>query len=333
MGRKWVYIVIAAVLVVILAVGGIVFYTSTNNYAAKVNGQKITKAEYQFFVNLAKAQFTKMGYSDMNQKAQNKTVGELVKEGALDSAVEYKIQLIKAKESNIQLTKEEEKSFSDYFDNTVVKQYGATKLDADKNIKAETGVTLEQFKDIYRNYQLTEKFRYTEAGKIKVSDEDIKKYFADNMRNAEKETVWHILIKTVDDAQKELPEDKVKEAEKKANEVLDKVKAGGNFAELAQQYSEDGGSKYEGGAYIGFPKGQMVPEFEKWAFESKEGMAGIVKTTYGFHVMKKPTFDEVKDKAKNGLLNKKYADLLEKWKKDNIFKPEKNESVIKSIKI
>jgi len=76
------------------------------------------------------------------------------------------------------------------------------------------------------------------------------------------------------------------DAKKKAEEVLGKVKAGGNFQELAKQYSED--TTASNGGDLGlFAKGKMVPEFETAAFALKAGeTSGIVKTVYGYHIIK-----------------------------------------------
>ena len=68
----------------------------------------------------------------------------------------------------------------------------------------------------------------------------------------------HILLKT---------EGKDKAAVKKqAEEVLQQVKSGGDFAALAKKYSEDEGSKVNGGDLDYFGRGRMVPEFENVAF-------------------------------------------------------------------
>ncbi|MEI6267124.1 MAG: peptidylprolyl isomerase [bacterium] len=76
------------------------------------------------------------------------------------------------------------------------------------------------------------------------------------------------------------------DAKKKAEEVLAKIKAGGNFEELAKQYSQDT-SASNGGNLDYFTKGKMVPEFEKAAFALKNGeVSGIVKTVYGYHIIK-----------------------------------------------
>jgi hypothetical protein len=72
----------------------------------------------------------------------------------------------------------------------------------------------------------------------------------------------------------------------KAEEVLTKVKAGEDFAELAKQYSQDTTAS-NGGDLGFFGKGKMVPEFETAAFALKEGeVSGLVKTVYGYHIIK-----------------------------------------------
>jgi peptidyl-prolyl cis-trans isomerase D len=75
---------------------------------------------------------------------------------------------------------------------------------------------------------------------------------------------------------------------RKANEVLAKIKAGANFDEMAKQYSEDPGSKANGGDLNWFGKGQMVPPFEKAVFSlSMPGLvANLVETDFGFHIIK-----------------------------------------------
>ncbi len=76
------------------------------------------------------------------------------------------------------------------------------------------------------------------------------------------------------------------DSKKKAEEILAKVKAGGDFQALAKQYSQDT-SAASGGDLGLFSKGKMVPEFETAAFALKQGeVSGIVKTVYGYHIIK-----------------------------------------------
>ena len=65
-----------------------------------------------------------------------------------------------------------------------------------------------------------------------------------------------------------------------------KAKAGEDFAELAKTYTDDPGSKENGGEYT-FGRGEMVKEFEDTAFALKPGeISGLVETTFGYHIIK-----------------------------------------------
>ena len=59
------------------------------------------------------------------------------------------------------------------------------------------------------------------------------------------------------------------------------------FAELANEKSADPGSNTNGGLYEDFPSNQMVEEFSEWCFDQSRqpGDTGIVKTSYGYHIM------------------------------------------------
>jgi peptidyl-prolyl cis-trans isomerase D len=145
---------------------------------------------------------------------------------------------------------------------------------------------------------------------VPVSDEelraryqqDIQQYQVQNRVHAE-----HILLMTVNaktDAE-------IEEVRKKAEDVLKQAQKGANFEELAKKYSEDPGSKDKGGDLGWLTQGQTVPEFEKTAFSLEKGkLSGLVKTQYGFHIIKvldketahtKP-FEEVKDSIKTQMM-------------------------------
>jgi peptidyl-prolyl cis-trans isomerase D len=118
--------------------------------------------------------------------------------------------------------------------------------------------------------------------KISVPDSDIQRYYNDNIQQyqtPEQVKASHILLKTEgkDEAT----------VRKNAEEVLKEVKSGGDFAALARKYSEDEGSKANGGDLDYFGRGRMVPEFENVAFTLPPGqVSDLVKSQFGFHIIK-----------------------------------------------
>ena len=96
--------------------------------------------------------------------------------------------------------------------------------------------------------------------------------------------IEHILINS--NAKKKAPKNKPTAADKAlAESILKQVRAGGDFAKLAKKYSVDDGSKATGGKYTEY-KGSFVAPFEKAAFALKTGDSVLVKSQFGWHVIK-----------------------------------------------
>lgn len=73
----------------------------------------------------------------------------------------------------------------------------------------------------------------------------------------------------------------------KAEEVLKRVRAGEDFAKLAQEFSTDAGTKDKGGDLGWFGQGEMVPAFDKAAFAMKPGeISDVVESNFGFHIIR-----------------------------------------------
>ncbi len=140
-----------------------------------------------------------------------------------------------------------------------------------------------------------------------VTEDDEKVYYQghiDQYKLEDRAHVAHILFKTVG-----LTDAEAAEVKKKADDVLSKAKHGGNFADLAKQYSEDT-TKDKGGDLGWIVRGQTVPEFEAAAFSLPKGsISDLVKTQYGFHIIqvidretaRTQTLDEVKASIVNQL--------------------------------
>jgi len=134
---------------------------------------------------------------------------------------------------------------------------------------------------------------------------DVQRFYNDNIaqyQTPEQIRASHILLNTAgkDEAT----------VRKQAEDILKQARAGADFAALATKFSEDEGSKVNGGDLDYFSRGRMVPEFETAAFALQPGqISDLVKSQYGFHIIKvvdkKPavtrSFDEVRPQIEEQL--------------------------------
>jgi len=139
------------------------------------------------------------------------------------------------------------------------------------------------------------KYAIVDMGKVSaqtpVTTQDLQAYYdqhRDEYRLPEQVKVSHILIKTPLPAADGKVDDKAVEAARvKAEDVLKQVKAGGDFAKLAETYSDDPGSAKNGGSLGLIGRGRTVPEFEKAAFSLPKGqISDLVKSSYGYHIIR-----------------------------------------------
>ena len=134
-----------------------------------------------------------------------------------------------------------------------------------------------------------------------VQEADAKKFYEEQvkgMKPEEEVRAKHILV----------------EDEAKAKEIVDKLKAGGDFAALAKENSKDPGSKDNGGDLGFFGRQQMVPEFEEAAFKlAKDEISAPVKSQFGFHIIKLeekrqkavPSFETFKERIVASMVHQK----------------------------
>jgi hypothetical protein len=152
---------------------------------------------------------------------------------------------------------------------------------------------------------------YTEISKeTKTPDEDVHKYYDEHKNEFEQVQARHILIRfqgssvPVRPGQKDLSD---ADALAKAQDIRKKLAAGGDFAALAKEESDDAGSGANGGDLGFFHHGQMVPSFETAAFALKEGeISDPVKSQFGYHVIqvqahKVKSLDEAKPEIEQRL--------------------------------
>jgi len=104
----------------------------------------------------------------------------------------------------------------------------------------------------------------------------------------------HILIRIPQSAVPMVEQQKEKQAAGLLRQAA--AQRGFNFAQLARRYSEDPGSKTKGGYLPATPRGQFVPAFDSAAWTLPPGaMTAVVRTPFGFHIIRRPPLAEVRD--------------------------------------
>jgi foldase protein PrsA len=141
---------------------------------------------------------------------------------------------------------------------------------------------------------------------VEVTDEDLSGYIKAS----------HILVRvtyTQDEAERAKKDE---EAKAKIEKIAKDIQGGLDFAEAAKANSDDTSNKDKGGDLGFFPKNVMAPEFEEAAFKLKPGeMSGVVKTSFGYHLIKmtKSGKDATADERKELIDKITQQRLGEKW--------------------
>jgi peptidyl-prolyl cis-trans isomerase C len=274
--------------------------TSPSDPVAKVGKQTITRGELDRAISVLVAQNRVPQATSPEQKKQIESfaVEQLVsaeilfQEGLkhqpkdLDKQIEAKITQSKAKFS--------------------------TPAEFETALKG-ANLTEKELGDISRKDIVISNFVEKElAGGIKVTDEDIKKFYDENKDKFKKDAqvrASHILCGVDANATAE----EKKKAQEKATDLLKKLKAGEDFAKLAKDNSTCPSSA-QGGDLGFFGKGQMVPSFEEATLALKPGeVSGVVETQFGYHIIKLAEkkeaelvkLDEVKERISDYLKSQK----------------------------
>lgn len=112
------------------------------------------------------------------------------------------------------------------------------------------------------------------------------------------------------------------DARAQAEQLLQQLKDGADFATLAKERSADPGSAPKGGDLGFFTRGRMVPEFEEAAFALKNpgDLSGVVETKFGFHILqleeRKPAGKQSFDEVRESLREQERANLQQKARSD-----------------
>ena len=232
---------------------------------AVVDGQEIAKSDYDALIAQAKKSYK-------NQKREFPAAGSQEFQTLRNQAVQFLVQREqfeqKAEDLDVEVT---DKQVDARLEQIKKQYFGGDQKKFEKQLK-EQGITEKQVRNDIRAQLVSEKIFAKVAGDAKVTDEEIAAYYAKNKTQysqPESRDVRHILVKT----------------KKQADDLYTQLQNGANFAALAKKFSEDTGSKANGGK-LTISKGQTVAPFDQTAFLLKKNdISKPVKTEFGYHII------------------------------------------------
>ena len=275
---------------------------------ARVNNEIITKSEYEKARNSAE--------EDVRQDCQGKCTPEQLRaeidqrqKTSLRDLIDQSLLVQRAKDMGVSVEPELIKRLD------AIRQQN--KIDSMEELeKAVTGQGLnwEDFKNNIRNTLLTQRVVSNEVGShITISDEEISKYYEAHKTEyvrPEQVALREIEVSTQGKKPEEIPDLK-----KKAETVLQRLKDGEDFGEMAKRFS-DSATKTQGGFLGMYKHGELSKELEDKVFNMKKNeLTEVTETKQGFLILQVlEHYDEGVQslpKVKNEIMDKLYSARME----------------------
>jgi foldase protein PrsA len=342
------------VTIAVLLVAALAYYIiDSGSYVATVDGNRISKAEYRYF--LSEQMFNTESeagilYSSQEDKdkfwlkpADGQDPWAVVKGIALDLSKDFMIERLKANEMGLRVDSATKSEIESYI-NSLMQSQGLTERQFAKRIRDDYNISLPEFKGIYENVSLIEKFKTSYLSKnykpAELKDEEIKTYYDKDTKKFDKVDIRFISLSKLDDQSKELPQDQLDAKKKLAEEALNKIKQGEDINKVIEKYTEEKpveGSEQPLGTAKDLPY-YTGSELYEWVFANNPNDSGIVETDTGIFVVKiekRTSFDDAKATVKSTMESeareKFYNDAKETWRKEARYNIIPNPRVYDSI--
>ena len=291
-----------------------------------VGDEKITQADFNFIYKLV--------YDNMSQYAmyygedwenmeieEGKKMSDFMYENTVDQLKQMAAAVKLAVKYDIKDDKDVQKTVTEQKNSIINDNYKGVDKYKEYLLSAHTtDKAFDRYLVVCEIYQKLYKELTKVGGELRDNDDEIEKQFLEEYKD--KWRVQHILISTEggsEDSKEDKPARTEEEAKALADEVIKKLDEGADFDELIEQYNEDPGIS-KGKFYV-FGTGEMVSEFEEASKNLEIGAytKEPVKTSYGYHIIKRydinTKIDEFKD-FQNNLLQEKAMKKLDDALKD-----------------
>ena len=276
---------------------------------------------------------------------EGKTWQQFFLKNALGTWHNYQTMAAEAEQAQFQLD-EEKQTYIDNLADDLAKNAEANGFASAKEMlsyNVGAGADVEHYVNYMEEYFLGYQYYISLCDQFDTSDPALEAYYQENEASFTENSITkedkyvdvrHILIMPEGGTADEngtitYSDEEWAAAQQKAQEILDQYLAGDmtedSFAALANEHTADGNDvDYDGipdgGLYTDVYKGQMVPEFEEWCFEDGRisGDTGLVKTTYGWHIMyfvdSRPVWKSfAEEQLVMDLANEMLAELIAKY--------------------
>ena len=279
---------------------------------AKVNGQAIRKDEL-----LKGAQLVQM---QMAQQGRNVAPSAAFYRQVLNELIAISLLTQEAKAQGVTATEQEVQQAING------RKQNFPSEDAYKQALAKAGITEETLRQQAREQISVQKYVRTKVvPNVTVTDQATRDFYEKNkaqIAQPERLHLRHIMVGT----KPNVPAAEKEQARKKAEDLLKRVQGGEDFAKLAQENSDDAGSKPRGGDLSWVVRGQTAPTFEAAAFALKNpnDLSPVVESPFGYHVIQllerqdasTLPYEQVKDRLQAMLKNQQAQQQVESRVRD-----------------
>lgn len=259
---------------IVTAIASVVLgQTEGDRIIAVIGNEIVTESDFQYQLQM---------YARQNQLTE---ISPYMAQQLFQSMITNKIILAKADQDSVTVTEDEVAKELDNRVRNMIDQIGS-----EQRVEEIYGMPIVKIRniikeDLQKNMKIEKLKRSRFQGRLKISDREIKEFYQtykDSLPDVSEEfEIAHIFMnRKISDAEKQ-------SARQKALQLLDSLKNGADFSEIARRNSMDSLSAIQGGD-LGFArKGTFVKEFEEALYNLKEGeISDIVETEFGYHIIK-----------------------------------------------